>query len=144
MVQTLESFNTSDINDQILNQHNLQVCLRLFCHKELRIKIAKHPNSIVSFVLTSQVQPYPGNIDELAALAAAQQSLPNQAALSPMDFIAANGTTQLYPYDQILGTTVPPVPKDPNDPFYHGGFNTGVNIVQHIGEFRCFFVFFLV
>lgn len=29
VVQTLESFNTSDINDQSVNQHNLQV-IKLF------------------------------------------------------------------------------------------------------------------
>ncbi|XP_063908779.1 ankyrin repeat domain-containing protein 17 isoform X5 [Zophobas morio] len=106
VVQTLESFNTSDINDQSVNQHNLQV------------------------------QPYPSGIDEtMLASFAGQQELQNQTDLSRVEYFAvpANGAQvpvhTLYPYEHYLTTAGMPN-KEQSGAIYQAGFQAGINLMQ--------------
>ncbi|XP_068908725.1 ankyrin repeat domain-containing protein 17 isoform X12 [Tenebrio molitor] len=106
VVQTLESFNTSDINDQSVNQHNLQV------------------------------QPYPSAIDEtMLASFAGQQELQNQTDLSRVEYFAVptNGAQvpvhTLYPYEHYLTTAGMPN-KEQSGAIYQAGFQAGINLMQ--------------
>ncbi|XP_044260011.1 ankyrin repeat domain-containing protein 17 isoform X12 [Tribolium madens] len=104
VVQTLESFNTSDTNDQSVNQHNLQV------------------------------QPYPSAIDEtMLASFAGQQDLQNQTDLSRVEYFAVptNGTQVPVHtlYEHYLTTAGMPN-KEQSGAIYQAGFQAGINLMQ--------------
>ncbi|XP_023310968.1 ankyrin repeat domain-containing protein 17 isoform X5 [Anoplophora glabripennis] len=100
VVQTLESFNTTDVSEQSLSQHNLQV------------------------------QPYPSALDEsMIASLTAQQDLPAQTDLSRVEYFAvpANGAQvpvhALYPYE-YLGAGLQ------KDQLFQAGFQAGYSLMQ--------------
>nr|XP_015840312.1 PREDICTED: ankyrin repeat domain-containing protein 17 isoform X7 [Tribolium castaneum] len=104
VVQTLESFNTSDISDQSVNQHNLQV------------------------------QPYPSAIDEtMLASFGGQQDLQNQSDLSRVEYFAVptNGTQVPVHtlYEHYLTTAGMPN-KEQSGAIYQAGFQAGINLMQ--------------
>ncbi|KAJ8920471.1 hypothetical protein NQ315_005339 [Exocentrus adspersus] len=101
VVQTLESFNTTDVSEQSLSQHNLQV------------------------------QPYPSALDEsMIATLTAQQDLPAQPELSRVEYftVPANGNQvpsihALYPYEYIG-------PGLQKDQLFQAGFQAGYSLMQ--------------
>uniref|UniRef100_A0A6P7GGN1 Ankyrin repeat domain-containing protein 17-like n=1 Tax=Diabrotica virgifera virgifera TaxID=50390 RepID=A0A6P7GGN1_DIAVI len=101
VVQQLESFNTTEVSEQNLSQHNLQV------------------------------QPYPSALDEsMIASLAAQQDLPAQADLSRVEYFAVPTNTSqvpvhaLYPYEHYLGAGLP------KDQLFQAGFQAGYSLMQ--------------
>ncbi|CAG9861269.1 unnamed protein product [Phyllotreta striolata] len=101
VVQQLESFNTTEVNEQSLSQHNLQV------------------------------QPYPSALDEsMIASLAAQQDLPTPTDLTRVEYFAVptNGAQvpvhALYPYEHYLGAGLP------KDQLFQAGFQAGYSLMQ--------------
>nr|XP_023030075.1 ankyrin repeat domain-containing protein 17-like [Leptinotarsa decemlineata] len=102
VVQTLESFNATEISEQSLSQHNLQV------------------------------QPYPSALDEsMIASLAAQQDLTPQTDLSRVEYFAVptNGSQvpvhALYPYDYLGAAALP------KEQLFQAGFQAGYSLMQH-------------
>ncbi|KAJ8935953.1 hypothetical protein NQ314_012575 [Rhamnusium bicolor] len=114
VVQTLESFNATEVSEQSLSQHNLQV------------------------------QPYPSALDEsMIASLTAQQELPAQTDLSRVEYFAVpTNATQvpvhtLYPYEHYdlfanqLGLQ--------KDQLFQAGFQAGYSLMQQqLGKQRDF------
>ncbi|XP_031335923.1 ankyrin repeat domain-containing protein 17-like isoform X2 [Photinus pyralis] len=112
VVQTLESYNVDNVQNQATAQHNLQV------------------------------QPYPSTLEEsMIASFQAHHELAAQADGSRLEYFVpvANGGQlpvqvqhSLYPYDHYLQAVATMSNKDQTGAIYQAGFQAGMNIVQQL------------